>query len=268
MTGHHRWEDIHHKSTPEALAAAREQLEQSLNEPFTYRLVVLTHGAGATLERCLTAFVQHVTPAPKEVVLIVDGPLRDMHTNAWSEATRGAGYAWDTSLVIGADTQRGFCHATARAWAEGAKPGVSHVFHLEHDFEIAEPVDLRDLAEVLDETPALAQMSLMRQAVNHAERAAGGLYELRRDDYELRTMCTTNAKDVHFLRHRMYVTTNPSLMRRDWMEQHPWPDPHMVTAECEGIYGWALREQGWDFGVWGDGTPNCMHVGVRDGIGY
>lgn len=263
VTGHRRWEDIHHKSTPEALEAARAELDGSLNEPFTYRLVVLTHGAGTTLERALTAFALHVTPAPTETVIVVDGPMHDLHRRLV------VNWSWPTPVTVEASvSQRGFCTATARAWAEGAKPGVSHVFHLEGDFLITEPVDLRDMAEVLDDNPALAQMSLMRQAVNAAEVAAGGLFELRRDDYEQRMNCVTTAKDVHWLRHRIYATSNPVLMRRDFMEHHPWPDPHVVTAECEGIYGWALREQGWDFGVWGDGTPNCQHVGVRDGIGY
>lgn len=250
---------------------------------FSYRLVILTHGASSTLEACLRSFAEHVSPAPAELVIVVDGPVTDAHRLHAVNMPDFFGSYW---FLPSHNGQEGFCKATARAWAEGAKPGVTHSVHLEHDFLLTRDVDWREVASVLDVNPQLAQMALMRDAVNDEEKAAGGLFESRRDEYAKRdfttrydvsyppgsnghgAVLTEVESEFKWLQHRSYLTTNVSIMRRDWMEAHPWPDPEIVPLNCEGLHGFGLVQEGWYFGVWGSGEPWTEHVGVRDGSGH
>ena len=216
-----------------------------------YLLTVLTHGPDFSyLERTLEAFAEHVTPPPTDAVLVVDGPYSPP-----VEALPGA-----RRLVLGPE-QVGFCVATRACWTEGAASDADYVFHLEHDFLITRPVDLHDLAVVLDANPTLAQMALIRDAVNEAEKAAGGLFESRPGQWELR-----ETGGVEWLEEREFFTTNPSLMRRDFMAQNPWPDGG--EPYCEGRFGVGLRERGYSFGFLGRGEVWVNHVGTRSRTGH
>lgn len=232
----------------------------------TYKLIVLTHGdEPPCLEQALDAFGAMVTPLPAETVIVRDGPGYS-YIAPWM--TRRAG-RW--ACVQAAPEQLGFCAVTREAWRIAAQGDLDYVFWLEHDFVLARPVDLRQLAAVLDAHPLLAQMALMRDAVNAQEVDAGGLYESRPGQYEPQLYIDAAAPDqadwwrAPWLEHRAYLTTNPSLMRRAWMAEHPWPDH---PAECEGRFGIDLVLQGHTFGVWGTGEPWCRHVGTRTGFGY
>lgn len=239
-----------------------------------YRLVVLTHGENHRLVwGSVAAFARHVKPAPDEAVLYVDG---GSPWKAW-DVIRHSPWRWTHDQ---SEAQQGFCRATAAAWRLATDPRgepPEYVFWLEHDFLIERDVDLRELAFVVDEH-RLAQMALMREAVNAAEKAAGGLYESRPGEYAKQhawfdrfrgdpgQLSTPHEMyERPWLEHSSYFTTNPSLMRRDFMVAHPWPGGE---PECEGRYGITLREAGYRFGVWGEGEPWCRHVGVRSGFGY
>jgi hypothetical protein len=201
-----------------------------------YTLLVLTHGKSPTLDGTLASFLEHVLPAPTESLVVCDGP--------------GPGQSLS-------ETQLGFCEATRRAWAIAAEAPTSHVFWLEHDFRFDRDVDLAELAAVLDVDRELAQMALLRQPVNEAERAAGGLVESRPGQFEL--------QDGLWMRQRSFFTTNPSLMRTTFMLGNPWP---AYPDQCEGRFGIDLIERGYAFGMWGAGEPWVSHFGVRDGFGY
>jgi hypothetical protein len=230
----------------------------------SYLLVVLTHGDGVTLEACLDSFREYVHPLPDRVVILRDGP-------GWSHV---AAWASPFACVQIAPDQVGFCRATAAAWRYGSECDLPYVFHLEHDFVVHRPVDLRELALVLNSDPMLAQMALCRDAASDRERAAGGLVESRPGAFIERETCITDPSDASpqpgfweapWLEHRSYLTTNPSLMRREFMQRNPWPD---YPSECEGRFGMDLVERGYRFGLWGDGSVYCRHIGVRSGIGY
>lgn len=227
---------------------------------FSYRLVVLTHGASSTLEACLRSFSENATPAPAETVIVVDGPSgSEGLARAWAYWADQEGDA----EIRDSPTQQGFCKATARAWAEGAKPGVDYVFYLEHDFEFNRAVDLQAMAAVLDRHPELAQMVCLRQAVNEQELAAGGLMEARDGEFTPRSTL-----GYPWASYSSFFSTNPSLMTREFMAAHPFPTEH--EAQCEGLFGWDLRELGYSFGMWtrvGD-EPLVNHIGVRDGSGH
>ncbi len=210
----------------------------------TYRLVLVSHGPAGQLRRVLGAFAQYVRPAPTELLAVLDG-----HDAAVPPADELG--PWQVHVA----ERAGFCATTQRAWAMCAKPGPDFVFYLENDFVITRSVELKEVARVLSVFPEMAQMALMRDAVNEQEKEAGGLYESLRDDYT----CVGA-----YLEHQAYFTTNPSLMRRDFMSRWPWP----VGSECEGKFGSELVKAGYTFGVWGTGEPWCKHIGERDGFGY
>lgn len=229
-----------------------------------YRLIVLTHGESEPLAETLASFLQHVWPLPTDAFMHIDGP--DARSVAYDVARNLTVWDW----TLGQDMEPvGFCGSCRQAWNEEAAHG-SHdfVFWLEHDFRFLRDLDLRPLAEVLDADPTLAQMALMRNAVNEQEKEAGGLYESRPGQYrhDLASYSRDGIVGTHaFLRHRSYFTTNPSLMRRAFVAEHRWPD---YQSECEGRFGIDLVEHGFSFGVWGDGQPWVEHVGVRSGYGY
>lgn len=213
-----------------------------------YRLVVVTHGAALNLDRVLSAFLKNARPAPTDLVAVVDGPGRLPPVE----------HLW---RIKQHPRQLGFCETLVTAWAAASEPGVDYVFWLENDFLLTRYVELEMLAAELDADLQLAQMALMRNAVNSDERRAGGLYESRRDQFDRRF----GPSGFPSLRHTAYFTTNPSLMRRDFIAANPWPD---YPSECEGKFGIDLVDRGYRFGVWGDGSPWCTHVGDRDGFGY
>lgn len=149
----------------------------------------------------------------------------------------------------------GFCRSCQHCWAKAAAGDHEFVFWLEHDFRFVKPVDLDQMAAILDANPQLAQMALMRQPVNEAERSAGGVVLSRPGQFQARG---------GWMEQQAYFTTNPSLFRRDFAERHPWPQ----EEQCEGRFGIHLLGLGYTFGMMGAGEPWTDHVGIRSGFGY
>lgn len=259
-----------------------------------YRLVVLTHGDKATLSDTLDSFAEHVEPAESEATIVFDSADPFEHDRIRLRSL--------APLLRSTRGPLGFCGATKVAWEAGCEPGTDYVFHLEHDFVFTRNVDLAELAVVLDRSPRLAQMALMRGPVSDEERAAGGLFESRPGQYEAggdlglqgsvagdgdpcprcgRALCllppTSRPACEHpsrggcgwrpprWLQHRSYFTTNVNLMRRDFMVANPWP---AYDERCEGRFGIDLVQAGYTFGVWGSGEPWTEHTGRRSGFGY
>lgn len=195
-----------------------------------YALCTLSHGDHSPAD-ALDSFYAHVQPHTKKIISHHDVP------------------------------QEGFCGATRRLWQRAAGMDVDYVFWLEHDFRFTRTVDLGVMADLLED-PEIAQVTLLRQAVNKTERKAGGIVEANPEAFT----------DMGgWLEHTRYFSTNPSLMRRDFMQQHTFGDDrHRLPQDirCEGLFGMALIEQGYRFAVMGEGEPWVEHVGWRDGTGY
>lgn len=167
--------------------------------------------------------------------------------------------------VIGDGPRRGFAGAIAHAWRYlSTHQTTDWVFHLEQDFIFTGPVPLRDMISVMEGNPHLVQMALRRQPWNDQERAAGGIVELHPDSYEARQ----DEQGRHWLEHRRFFTTNPSLYPRS-LTIRGWPD----VRRSEGRFGIDLfgsdhrkRSGYWgarDSGIW------CEHIGhTRRGRGY
>lgn len=228
----------------------------------SYRLVVLTHGDSATLEECLESFAANVAPLPSELHIVRDG----------AASSPPVGYVPDWPCQIHlhqvAPRQAGFCRATGYCWGLGAAARAPYVFHLEHDFVFERRVSLEQMASLLDGDDRLAQVALVRNAVNRQELAAGGLIESRPSSFH-RRRSVVEAEGVgwtvEWLDHRAFFTTNPSLMRQAFMAENPWIDDD--EPYCEGRFGIDLVARDYHFAYWGDGVPYVRHVGARDGVG-
>lgn len=173
---------------------------------------------------------------------------------------------------INAGPRQGFAGAIAYAWDTLSRLSeADHVFHLEGDFTFNRDVDLVAMRETLDMHPNLAHMALRRQAWAPAEIEAGGVVELHPDAY------TDVFVDVHqraWLEHRLFWTTNPSLIRMS-LVQRGWP----VVPESERRFTEYLLREGTSeshghelkFGYWGrrEDAPWVHHLGdERVGHGY
>lgn len=234
-----------------------------------YALAILTHGRSRTLPSALARFVENVYPLPHRIHVFADA---SQNVEGVVGAVRGYFPSVEdpTLSATHPSRQQGFCRATARLWERcAADEDVDHVFWLEHDFLVERRVSLEQLAGLLDADRDLAQVALVRQAANDEERAAGGLIQSRRSAFlPRRSAVPFDGVELRcdWLEHRSFFTTNPSLMRREFMRENPFPDDGV--SECEGRFGIELVRCGYRFGYWGDGHPWVSHVGVRDGVGY
>lgn len=174
---------------------------------------------------------------------------------------RAAASELPAMIVSYHDPGMGFCHGTRELWRQVSlaafDENIDYVFWLEHDFRFLNHVPVDRLQAVLEDH-WLAQVALMRQPVNEAEKAAGGVVASRPGRFW--------PQAGGYLLHEEYFTTNPSMMRTSFMLENPWPED---GEECEGKFGIALRIIGYRFAVWGDGKPWVEHVGeLRTGKGY
>lgn len=217
-----------------------------------YGLVLTTHGPAPHLDDTLQSFYRWVSPAPVFRYAVVDGH------GSLSPPIRGQTEAW---TVLQAHDQYGFCKTVQSAWGRAAAMCADHdldyVFWLENDFRFLRPIDLTQAALTLSENPKVAQMSFLRQPVNEREIAAGGVLDALPPDMYVRRQ--------GWVDQTAYFTTNPSLIPASVLELG-FPD----GPECEGKMGVRLRDAGYTFGVWGDGSTWVEHMGERshEGKGY
>lgn len=153
----------------------------------------------------------------------------------------------------------GFCGAVHHGW-EYVKENTTSpfIFHIEDDFVYNEVVFLNRMALVLRDNPWLAQLALLRQPVNEEERRAGGVMQKHGEE-------NFHQKES-WVEHDIFWTTNPSLFRREILEEG-WP----TDPQCEGMFSISLRMKGFKFGFWGkkDDPPRIKHIGDhRVGTGY
>ena len=200
-----------------------------------YRLQVITHSGQDTLPDTLASFEEMVTPVP------------------------------DSTEILNDDGDLGFCQNTRRSWQSAASSKADFVFWLEHDFRFIRPLDLRPLAAVLEENPRLAQMALIRNAVNEQEKAAGGWLQYHSSDVDEPYVFSFEKRSYLWYEHGICLTTNPSLLRREFMVSNPWPD---YSAQCEGRFSENLRQRGYRFAHWSS-EEHVKHTGkLRTGHGY
>ncbi len=177
---------------------------------------------------------------------------------------------YPTWTHIDGGPRQGCAGAIRSAWATlRARSTARFVFHLEQDFALRRPVDLADLARLLDDHPELAQVALRRQPCNQVEREHGGVVESHPDWY-------TDRSDgrYHWLEHRSFWTCNPCLYRQGllalgWPEHVPGrysEDTFHRRLLAEGtplVRGELVRYAYWgarDSGVWVEHIGHARHV--------
>lgn len=152
----------------------------------------------------------------------------------------------------------GFDGAVREGWYRVLEMEAEYVFHLESDFLLNERVPLGRMIGVLRRQPQLTQMSLLRQAVNHEERAAGGIVHAHPDQYHE----VTESGDTWTQTERFIFTTNPSVYSTE-MCKRLWPN----APESEGRFGAMLRRENPSLrcGIWGGkwDEPRVEHIGHR-----
>jgi hypothetical protein len=231
-------------------------------------LLVITDKAGQ--RECLDRTLRSLGaawrgPEPDQVVVVNDAG--DPAYDAWVRARFGP---WPAT-VISHPERRGFAAAIATGWE--AVAGAQWVVHVEDDFVFKEAFPLPEMIELLTLHPHLAQVSLLRQAVNATEVAAGGLVEAHPGEFVDREVIGAHSRVLRWMEQALYFTTNPcvypgALVHLGWPQE-----PH-----SEGLFTHRLRERGFGavagpdvrFGVWGATTdaPRVLHIGRRQGTGY
>lgn len=228
-------------------------------------LLVITDGRRDCIKRTIPSALANLR-AGWGSRIIYDDSANATHRR-WLVETFGP-LGFDVIWKPGAPRQ-GFGGAIRAAWRyideQVGNDDGDYIFHLEDDFLFSRPVDVYDLATVLEHRPMLTQLALRRQPWNEEERAAGGIVELHPDDYEEHRLVIGGRERV-WLEHSRHFTTNPSLYRRS-LTWRDWPE----GADSEGRFGIALKTEGRTFGYWGSRTSGewVEHIGhERVGVGY
>ena len=148
-----------------------------------------------------------------------------------------------------------------KAWNLIAESDADFVFHLQNDFVFTGPVPLNDIQAVLERKPRLAQVALLRQPWNDAEKAAGSIYAKDGIDRYFQRVAPGRDGLVYFLEQTIRWTDNPSLFPADLCRRLPYP----VDANVEGGFSDMVRAAGYVCGYWGTLTdpPRCEHIGYR-----
>jgi hypothetical protein len=165
--------------------------------------------------------------------------------------------------IIGQDTRQGFGGAINSAWDHISPYDVDYIFHLEDDFTFRRPVPLVDMAALLEAKPNLYQIALRRQAWNDEEKRAGGVIERWPDQFHQETFVDFVGVSQGWISHRMFYTTNPSLVPRRVFENERLPN--VKDAEGHFFQGIIKKDPHAQFGYWGYKTdgPWVEHIGTQ-----
>jgi len=217
-------------------------------------LLVMTDGRRECIKRTIPAALAMVEGIDHRVIYTDAGDesyTHWLHTN------------FPTFDVLESQKRLGFGGAIERAWQIILDNyDFDYVFHLEDDFIIEKPVDLKDFMAVLEERPYLQQMALLRQAWNEEEKKAGGIVQQNPDQF-----VPNQCRGYSWVEHRRFFTTNPSLYRRELVKRG-WPN----VKNSEGNFTLELtKDPTVQFGMWGPKftEPWVNHIGnERIGSGY
>ena len=163
--------------------------------------------------------------------------------------------------IIHHPERRGLGGAVRSAWTEAVKTGCDFVFHVEEDFIFPDEIDAFDLVKLLVSRPHLAQMCLVRNAVNDQESAAGGMLHVDPSRY---TECSNG--QVDWLEQSSLFSFNPALISIGVIEHAL----HTATDFLERDVTDVLTPQGYAFGLLGkmSDDPRCIHIGTQHSSGY
>ncbi|MCU1500578.1 MAG: hypothetical protein JWM47_4531 [Acidimicrobiales bacterium] len=250
---HRSWDDPLYK---QALALTQrywrartpDQMQRLLSEDRGHDQVIvvcLTNGARDTLTATL-ASAEEMLDGPIGRRVIANDSGRPIVVDGWEDVRIGKG--------------SGYTRATAAALTLASESGQPWVFFLEDDFTFNEPIDLTDMQRLMGAHPELVQLSLKRQPWYDYEVTAGGIIEVKPEQFTQRP---------GYVEHRYYWAQNPMLCRRALLAQHPWPQ----CPGSERAFGNLIFEADPSHvaGIYGriEDPPRVTHHGVeRAGAHY
>ncbi len=219
-----------------------------------YDLVMLSNGRREYLLETYKSFREHASTAPANCTIVNDSG--DPAFRDWLEKSD----TFKDFMKVHHAKNRGFGMATTSAWEQAAKAKSPYVFYLEEDFVFDRPFIIRDMAQVLQDRSDLAQVALLRAPFFKAELKAGSIPNEHPKHYTRQT-----TRGIRFLKHKLFYTTNPSLMKRETFASG-WPGtkPHSERAKTGEFV-----VDGKEFAFMGWGESWCHHIGEqRTGRGY
>ena len=162
-------------------------------------------------------------------------------------------------------TRMGYAPAMTKMREVGLESGADYIFHLEDDFMLNAPLDLDDIAGLLDARPYLAQVALRRQAWFANEVEHGGIIEALEVQGQRFHEMTDGRR--YWTEHRAVWTANPNLFRRDIAER-----PYPLVNFSEAAFMRELRaDPQMRCAFWGKRSDplHVEHIGAyRNGVDY
>jgi glycosyltransferase involved in cell wall biosynthesis len=223
-------------------------------------IICLTNGRPDCIAKTIPSAIGHLTGVNRMV--IVDDSGDDVY-GLWLE-DEFAGGPWGTN-VLHLPAPHGYWRAMKAVWALARHWDEPAFFFLEDDFVFNEPVNLEDLAEIVEARRDLAQMALIRQPWFHNEVEHGGVLQALEAQGQRFTECTNGHH--WWIEHRAVFTGNPCLIPRRTLE-HDWPEGDW----SESRFGRLLFSNPHARAAyWGRRTdrPRVEHIGhERVGSGY
>lgn len=205
------------------------------------------------------------------VALLVVGDGRTQLQAATIKSWHAHARHYDLARMITVDDSHhllGFCGAIRYGWQRLREDGppYDYVFHLEEDWQFRRPFSVAHMTRVLDTEPQVAQVALRRGA----EPREVPVVDRWPDEFTDRTTGMLGlglpVRTQEWLEHRLFWTTNPSVYRRQLVEEHDWPE----APRCEAAFTETLVSEGVTFAYWGDRDDAAWikHTGTRIGHSY
>ncbi|WP_143220899.1 glycosyltransferase [Actinomadura sp. CNU-125] len=227
-------------------------------------IICLTNGRPDCISKTIPSAIEHLTGVGDMVIVDDSG---DPTYGQWLEDEFIGGPLNGKILHLG--KARGYWAAMQAVWSLArhwtAFYGTTTFFFLEDDFVFNQPVDLEELAGVLNDRPYLTQVALVRQPWFGNEVEHGGLIEALEAQGQDFTEVTDNGRT--WIEHRACFTGNPSVIPARTYD-HDWPSGDW----SESRFGQELfrdpRTRGAYWGARSD-PPRVEHIGhTRVGAGY
>jgi hypothetical protein len=211
-------------------------------------LLLLTNGRRDCITKAMPSIREHLTGYTSLTIVDDSG---DPAYREWLAAEFGVEVA-----PVG-EGPCGYWQAMRRVWLLARESGADAFWFHEDDFVLNAPLNLLDLAVVLEKNDHLTQIAALRQPWFGNEHAHGGLIEAleaQGQKFEERTDGVH-----HWIEHRACFTGNPSLIPARTFQQ-PWPD----GAWSESRFGRQLfRDKAARGAYWGrrSDPPRVTHIG-------
>jgi len=213
-------------------------------------LVVITDGRKDYLTQTMRSIEQELHGEIANRFIIDDSGDEAYH--GWLVEAFGPRY-----IIIHHAERRGLAAAVRTAWTMALAGGADYIWHAEDDMVLTQPISVEEIAQLLDEHPGLAQMSLKRQPVNAEEIKAGGFMQRNPEAWHQRD---------GYVAHRTLFTFNPCLIPRRVAEL-------AMRERSDGLEAGitdTLLAHDYTFAVLGmiDDEPLIQHVGEHRSAGW